>query len=158
VALERSQAIFGFEPVLRSKMDCIDLQEHFGRQYRIGIEDGADRGDPWGLLLLCRHGHICPWGGHRLAACTNRRGPIANLLAKLPCVEVWADASDGITVLFDVADFDRVAEIIQPKRRRRLSPEHKAKLIEASRPFRFGHGSKCSSGERPATQTVRVDC
>ena len=47
---------------------CINLKERFGADYRIHREEGATIGDPWGLLIPCRYGHIYPWGGDRLAA------------------------------------------------------------------------------------------
>jgi hypothetical protein len=45
-----------------------------------------------------------------------------------------------MTFVFDAALFDAVASIVQPKRRRRLSPEHRAKLAETGAAFRFQHG------------------
>ena len=47
---------------------CLNLKERFGANYRIHREEGATIGDPWGLLIPCRYGHIYPWGGDRLAA------------------------------------------------------------------------------------------
>jgi hypothetical protein len=46
---------------------------------------------------------------------------------------------------------------VEPRRRRQLSPEHKAKLGEAARPFWFGHGSGSHGDERQGTQRVLVD-
>jgi hypothetical protein len=43
-----------------------------------------------------------------------------NQLANLG--QVWQDASDGITVIFHVDSFDAVAQVMKPKRRRKLSP------------------------------------
>jgi hypothetical protein len=40
----------------------------------------------------------------------------------LPGVTVWQDGDDGVTVLFDVAEFSRVARILHPRRRRRTKP------------------------------------
>jgi hypothetical protein len=63
-----------------------------------------------------------------------------------------------VTVLFDVADFDQVAEIMQARRRRQVSEQERQRLAELSArhsPFRI---SKPQFHERPATQTARVDC
>lgn len=84
------------------------------------------RPDPWLLQLLCKHGHIYPQGGSRLAASTNRRGKIANLLAGLDCVGMHQDGDDGINVTFDVSDFDQIASILKPRKLRKLSPLHLA--------------------------------
>ncbi len=56
-------------------MECIDLKERFP-QYRVEHEESyfaqygpnARTHDPWYTILLCRNGHICPWGGDLLAA------------------------------------------------------------------------------------------
>ena len=119
--------------------NCIDLQERFGDRYRVAYDESheADRGpnarthDPWLLTLPCRFGHIYPHGGKLLGASTDHRGPIANRLAALSCVHVVQDGDDGINVAFNVAAFDQVAAVMKPKRRRRLTPEHSAKLTTA---------------------------
>jgi hypothetical protein len=55
-----------------------------------------------------------------LAAVTNKAGPTARKLAALPGVTLWQDGSDGVTVLFDLAQFAEVAKLMHPRRRRRL--------------------------------------
>lgn len=119
--------------------NCINLRQQFGKVFKVEYEDSyrAERGngartpDPWLLIIRCQHGHIFPYGEGRLAASTDRRGPVANRLAGLQCVTLVQDGTDGITAVFDVSDFDRVAEILKPRRRRMLNPEHRAKLIAA---------------------------
>ena len=108
--------------------NCIDLKTTFGRRYRIGTDPAAGprNCDPWLWTVRCRHGHMFPWGGSRLAAWTKRRGPIANRLKSLPCVEVVQDGADGVTVTFDVTQFDQVAAVMQPRRRRKLNPDQRA--------------------------------
>jgi hypothetical protein len=120
---------------------CINLKERFGQRCRVLYEESrtAEHGsrshvaDPWLLVIPCRHGHIYPHGGDQLAASTNNRGAIAKRLAALPCVRVVQDGDDGINVVFHVDDFPAVAAIMKPKRLRRLSAEHRAKLAEAGR-------------------------
>ena len=70
-------------------------------------------------------GPYLPVGRSTLAAVTNKAGPIARKLAALPGVTLWQDGSDGVTVLFDVSDFAAVAQIMHPRRCRRLSPEQR---------------------------------
>lgn len=133
-------------------MECIDLQDLFGEQYRIESELGKQRiTDPWDAILLCKYGHIYPHGGNLLAVATNKRGPLANRLASLRCVTVTQDGDDGINAVFELEDFDTVAEIIQPRRRRRLTNEQRAASVERLRQFQFSAASDAPNS-RPGTQ------
>ncbi len=77
-------------------MDCINLKQMFGDQFKVAYEESyyadhgnhAHREDLWLMILLCQHGHICPWGGSNLAACTDKNGPIAKKLRELPFVDL----------------------------------------------------------------------
>ncbi len=117
---------------------CIELTTQFGNRYRVSNEAShrAKRGerrrmqDPWLLTILCQHGHIYPHGGELLGASTNNRGPIAKRLSALPCVGVVQDGSDGINAVFHVNDFDTVAAVMKPKRRRKLSAEYCQRLAD----------------------------
>lgn len=123
---------------------CLDLKQLFGKLYRVTREasyhaehgPNAVRKDPWNYILLCRHGHIYPQGGNRLAAATNNRGIIANRLKEMACVEVLQDGTDGVNVAFDVQDFARLAEIMQPRKRRQLTEEQKQKCKERFAKYR----------------------
>ncbi len=128
---------------------CINLKERFGDRFKVEYEESyfAERSkrtveDPWLMILLCQHGHVYPHGGEILVASTDRRGSIAKRLAKLDCVTVLQDAADGINAAFHVSSFDRVAEIMRPRKARRLSPEQRARLAEAGRNFRFSAGAQ----------------
>lgn len=128
------------------KVNPVDLKVRFGGQYRIDLDPAyyAEYGekartlDPWYYVVLCRYGHIFPYGGDQLAASTNRRGSIAKRLADLECCRVVQDGSDGITVVFSLDDFSPVAELIQPRLRRRLSAARRAALLAAGREHQFG--------------------
>lgn len=131
----------------RSKAKCINLRERFGDQYRIthdecyALERPELRAEEeiWLQQIPCDKGHICPWGGDLLAACTNTRGPTAAKLMKLPFVDRdrSQDGDDGVNAVFPVQYFDIVAEIMRPKRRRRLSPEARLRLAAAGAATRF---------------------
>jgi len=141
------------------------LAERFGRQYRIEYEESyfaqygprARVDDPWLQIVPCRVGHICPWGGSKLAAVTNTPGPTARKLAILSGASLWQDGSDGATVLFDVALFPQVARLMHPRRCRRLSDEQRAKLIEAGAKHRFSNGAGARSEGRPCVPTTLCD-
>ena len=61
---------------------CVNLQQRFGDKFQIELDESyhgqygenARTVDPWYMQIPCQHGHICPWGGDILAACTDRSG------------------------------------------------------------------------------------
>ena len=117
---------------------CINLKERFGQQYRVTYEESyyADRGvgaratDPWLMIVPCRFGHIFPHGGDRLAASVDGHPNVAGALRRLPCCRVHQDGDFGeLTVLFDVADFDKVVQIMRPRRRRQVSAAERERLL-----------------------------
>jgi len=145
---------------------CIDLSERFGQQYRVEYEESyfaqygrrARVNDPWLKIIPCRAGHICPWGGSKLAAVTNNAGPTARKLAALPGAILWQDGSDGATVLFDVALFSRVAKLMHPKRRRKPPTEAQlAALTKGRRPFGRIPVDKHAPEGRPCVPSLLCD-
>ena len=113
---------------------CIDLKARFGRRYRVKFEEcheaeygpGARTPDPWLMILLCKYGHIFPHGDNELAASVDGYPKVAGRLRRLPCCRVHQDGDDGeLTVVFDAAHFPKVARILRPRRRRRVSPEQR---------------------------------
>jgi len=142
--------------------DCVNLRERFGDRYKIDVDESyyAERPEfrkteePWLLVLLCQHGHICPWGGSTLAACTDKAGPIANQLKALTFVTVAQDGDDGVNVVFDVEHFDQVAEIMKPRRRRRLSPEQRQNAAERLREYQPAKGQSVQDLVRQRSETA----
>jgi len=154
----------------RPNRKCINLREQFGQQYRITHDEAyeAERSEfraaeeVWLQQIPCRRGHICPWGGGLLAACTNGRGPTARKLLALPFLEHdrTQDGSDGVNVVFHVQHFATVAEIMRPKQRRRLSPEARARLAAAGAATRFmpgKHGTRAAGDELERVQEGQLD-
>ena len=146
---------------------CLNLRTTYGDKYRIEYEpsyhaeygDNARVDDPWLQIIPCQHGHIGPFCSHRLFASTDRSGSIAKALRALPCVEVWQDGSDGLSVMFYPADAKQVFAVMKPRRKRQLSPEHLAKLTAASAAYRFqpaSHGSKAPEND-PETHATHLD-
>ena len=116
----------------------IDLRERFGRRYRVGYEPSyrAEHGpnarihDSWLMIIPCRFGHVFPHGGSTLAASVDGFPKIAGRLKRLTCCRVHQDGDFGeLTVLFDVADFAKVARIMRPRRRRQVSPRERERLM-----------------------------
>jgi hypothetical protein len=143
---------------------CVDLQERFGKRYKVTYEEsyqaargtGASRGDPWLMILPCRHGHIYPHGGSTLAASTNHRGPTARKLAALDCTTVYQDGDDGVTVHFDVADFVQVAKVMKPRRRRQMTEEQKQVATERLAKYAFSSAVGARPEAQISTQGVAV--
>src|SRR6476660_4953227 len=126
-------------------LTCIDLDAIFDGRFRVTYEESyyEERGeggrlkDPWLRMIPCRHGIIYPNGGDYLGASTTLRGPIAGRLAALPCVRVSQDGDDGVNAIFHVDDFETVAAVMKPKRRRRLTTDQRAERVERLRNYQF---------------------
>jgi hypothetical protein len=126
-------------------MDCVNLRELFGRQYRVTYEESyyAERGarawadDPWLQVIPCRAGHIYPWGSAMLAASIDTRGSTARKLAALDFTTVHQDGSDGMTILFPVERFPQVAALMHPKRRRQMTEEQRQAAAERLAKYAF---------------------
>ncbi len=124
-------------------MECVNLKETFGKRFKIAWDESyyAERGasarsdDPWLQIIPCQHGHIYPYGGEMLVASTARHGRVAKSLVQLDCTTLYRDGDDGVDLLFHVDDFGTVAKLMKPRRRRKLSAEHRAKLVAAGLPF-----------------------
>lgn len=123
-----------------SKPSCVNLKERFGRRFKVRHEESylaenlkyRSTEEVWLQIIPCIGGEVYPHGGDKLAAFL-RAGPRAERLKRLPCVQVKTAGSDGVTVIFDVADFARVAEIMQPRKRAQpqLSQEQRDARREA---------------------------
>jgi len=125
--------------------ECVNLAERFGRQYRVTFDPAArtwgERQDPWMMQLPCAGPGVTiyPHGGDRLAAEVNGRPGVARKLAQLPgvtCTQYGGFGGD-CTFVFSLALWDAVAEIVKPRRRRVLSEEARAALIERTAATRF---------------------
>ena len=137
------------EPVMTSGhpiCQCVDLRATFGCRYRYERDEayGAEHSEcraieaPWLQVIPCQFGKLFPWGDRRLAAYCPA-GPVKRRqLERLSCVEVVQGGGDGpeVIVAFDVADFDRVAAVMRPARRRRYSTETRARLTDQLRRVR----------------------
>jgi len=120
--------------------------------------ENAYREDPAYMILLCQHGHISPWGGENLAACTRRPGQIVNRLKALPFTEVAQDGDDGANVMFHVDHFAEVAEIMLPRKRRRptMSGERRAELAERMRNINRERQSQAADSDRTRDAEVAL--
>lgn len=110
-------------------MEPVNLVERFGKGYRIGFDasrSSAWNHDPWMMTVRCRYGEIYPHGETTLAVDVEGHGKIAAQLAALASVTFHRPN----TFLFDAADFDKVAAIVKPRRRRQLTQEQRERQAE----------------------------
>lgn len=102
----------------------IDLHDEYGHRWKIGLDESAGGrwSDPWNYKVLCRYGHICPWGGDLLAASTDAAGAVANRLKRLDGVVIAHDGDDGATVVFERPLLKVIAAVMKPRSVRRTTP------------------------------------
>ena len=124
--------------------ECVDLWRAFGGVYRVGSDPAEEathlppgRRDPWLLVIPCRRGEIFPWGGTLLAVSVDGRPVTARKLAQCGVCELVQDGDAEKTFTFDVTDFEAVAEIVLPRRRRRLTDEQRHAVRERLRGYQF---------------------
>ena len=123
---------------------CIDLLTLFGDEYRIGWDEAYDpKGrpkencDPWYMTVPCERGTIYPHGDSKLGVMVDYRPITAKRLVESGVCELYQDGDQEKTFLFDVSDFDTVAKIVKPKRKRRLTAEQREKNVERLKKYRF---------------------
>jgi hypothetical protein len=109
------------------------------------------------MTIPCRWGIIYPHVDEMLALELDGHPKIARQVAGIPCVVLHQDGDEEKTFLFPASLFAQVAALVEPKKIRRLSEEHKAKLVEASKPYRIKPGSNSPPGERQAPRTTTGD-
>ena len=131
---------------MSTAIECPDLAAVAAGRYKITYECPLDRRptggpkDPWAAMVPCAGGsHIYPFAHGTLALfLLGRRPKLTRFLEEIGC-EVRTRGDDGTTLVFAVGLFERVAQMIRARKRKRLSPEHRAKLIAAGKQFAPRH-------------------
>jgi hypothetical protein len=105
----------------------------FDSAYRLDFGRGVRRRDPWMMILRCTagRGHLGPWSATEIAAYLDKP-KLASRLLKLGGRLINRGDRDA-TVVFPKELFEEVVLIMRPRRRRRLSAEHRAKNIQRLR-------------------------
>jgi hypothetical protein len=127
--------------VATKSMNCVNLRERFGRKWRITWDSAynprhvsRETLDPWMMQIPCKGGiTIYPHGGSKLAVECDCHPQIARQLCSILGVELIQDGDHEKTFVFDVSLFDQVATIVQPRRHRRLSDHHRARLTASGK-------------------------
>jgi len=116
-------------------MDCVNLQEQFATRYRITFDAAynpkhvpRDKLDVWAMQIPCERGVVYPHGGDLLAAEVEGRRVTANRLRQLDCTTTFQQGDSFLAVTFHAADFDEVAAIVKPRRRRQVSDAERLRL------------------------------
>ena len=120
-------------------MRPIDLRVCFGDRYRIKLDPAAfcepgGRKNPWYFTIPCRNGHIYPHSDKLLALWWESS---VRLDRQCPALTLYQDGDDEKTYLFNPEDFEEVAKIAHPKRKRRLTPSQRQNSIQRLRSFQF---------------------
>jgi hypothetical protein len=122
-------------------MTVPNLKELFRDRYRLTYDPAAatwgERLDPWMHQIPCLNGVIYCHGDGKLGV--ECLGQTAKKLLAIEGTKLHQQGSTEWTVVFPLELFEQVALIVKPRKRRTLSPERKAKLMEASKEHRFGH-------------------
>jgi hypothetical protein len=138
----------------------LDLKARFGKSYHVVAEASAETPGQtaeerlWLWTIPGKRGHIFLWGRDELAATTDAPSRRRALLA-LPGVRVRQRGDREVTVSFNPALTEQVAQILGCRRRRKLTTEHRRKLVEAGSGHRFGPGSNAPIPGQIRAQTDR---
>jgi hypothetical protein len=107
--------------------------EHRER-FRIRLEQGAVRTDPYGHYIPGSRGHIYVHGPDLFGVATIGRRP---KLRSMPWLTIAQDGDDGFNATFPVERLKTIARMIGAYRRPRLSPEQRAAMAERMRKTRL---------------------
>jgi len=115
----------------------INLQNLYGKRFKIVLDEsascpGESKDNPWYYQIPCKFGHIYSYSDKKLGFYCES-GNIRNRLHREhPKIEVvnWSDDGEAI-FLFTYDQFENVARYARPKRKKRLSQEHRRKLTNA---------------------------
>jgi hypothetical protein len=132
---------------------CVNLLERFGGRYRISWDQAREGRDssPWLMQIPCRGGiTIYPHGGTLLAVEVDHHPHVARRLQELG-LKLHQDGDHEKTFLFDVRDFEQVAEVVRPHRRHVWTDEERQVVAQRLAPYQF---SSVVDPPFPAPQTA----
>ena len=125
-------------------MECVHLLAQCGTRYRIAFDPAYSPRhvprsmlDPWYMLIPGKFGTIYPTGGDLLRVDIDHHPSRFRKIAALPGCVLVQDGDHEKTLEFHVDLLDQVASIVKSRRRRVLTPDHRARLQSANRRFQF---------------------
>ena len=135
-------------------IEPLNLKESFEKRYRIAIDEsaylpGEGKDNPWYYQIPCKYGHIYPHSDKKLGFYCES-GNIRNRLHQEHTdIEItnWSDDGEAV-FLFTPDQFNIVAEFAKPKRKKRLSQDHRRKLISAGTDALKRHRKSIQNGTK----------
>lgn len=113
---------------------CVNLFARFGSTYVIdhGNTEGKWTESPWVMSIpcSCQSATIFPYGKNLLAVEVERRPEIVRRLKRLEGVRFYPSGQGSAVLVFDLALFEEVSEIVKPRKRRHVSDEEGARIAE----------------------------
>lgn len=127
-----------------------DLKELYGSRYKVRFkeEDAEGRNDPWAYEMPCKLGIIYPHGAGTLAVEVDYH-PVARRRLTEMGLRCTQDGDQEATFVFPLEQFDQVAAVVQPRRRRVLSEEEREALIRRTEATRFSKAGE-NAGRKDA--------
>jgi hypothetical protein len=104
----------------------IGFTEEHRQRFRVSIEEGGQRSDPYAFVIEGSRGQIFVYGEGRFGVATI--GNRLKLRAQ-PWLTITQDGDDGFNAVFPAERLNSVARLIGAYRRRKLNPEHRAKSV-----------------------------
>jgi hypothetical protein len=146
-------------------MKAINLDEYADR-YKLGWDEarqipGQTREDiAWLRRISGKYGQIFPWSETRLAAYVEgtQKSKQAERLAFVTVEQGGGSKCPEVVVSFSPEHLDKMAKVVRARRRRRLSAEHRKKLVSAGASHRFSGrtGPAGSSASQSALEEVEI--
>lgn len=106
----------------------IDLKQLAGRKYKIRLDESyeADQGGKeWYYQIECRKGHVYVHGKNLLGAYV-KGGKMVSKVRAIPGTKIHQNGDGEATFVFPPELLDQVADVIQARRRPRLTDEQRA--------------------------------
>ncbi len=136
-------------------MHPIDLKNVSAGRFKLSLDPAADREpsgkkDPWYQAIPCKHGQVYPYSDALLAVHVKgyaARRKLADIDG--PIQYNWSDDGEAV-FLFPPALFEQVAEIIRPKRKRRLGEAQRRAAADRLRAYHFRPNSTHVNTEKRA--------
>ncbi len=132
----------------------IDLKKQYGKKYKIYMDEAWQaesslsnpdkmKDKPWYYELRGKYGKVYLYSDkNNILAVHVNSNVISRRIERenQDIFSLYLKTSEGSIFLFDQEHTEFVAKLIKAKRKKQLSAQHKAKLIESGRAFRFSTG------------------
>lgn len=103
----------------------VNLKEQFGERFKITYDLGM-RHDPWMMQIPCKKGIIYSHGRDTLGL--ECKTHTARQVLLISGIKIHQQGDSEWTLLFSIEQFEQVAAIVEPKKRRKLSDSQKERL------------------------------